>query len=374
MVTRFKIESQVLDWAISNTDLSDEQVSEKIEKFKLVKWKTGEIEPTINQIQLFAKEFHIPFGYLFLKTPPIENNVPLAFRTIENRPAKISRGFQEVIQRMQTRQEWMKDEVVDSGGTSLEIVGKFVSERDASQIADFIRGTLNFSDISRKRNIDEFYKVLKSAISKQNIMVMQDGTVNGNTHRNLSTDEVRAFVLIDNYAPLIFLNTRDAKTAKIFSLLHEFVHILRGSDEVLSTERQTTEERFINKVVEKVLMPEVEFKKRFDLSTIDESARYFHVSIYAAAIRAKNLNMISQDELQDIMKINHFIPQIDDKKDKTKGNYYNTAISKMDPVFMKKVIGSYNSRKTSTTEAADLMGVSLKSFKKFVEKFQERYN
>lgn len=374
MVTRFKIDSQVLDWAISNTDLSDEQVSEKIEKFKLVKWKTGEIEPTINQIQLFAKEFHIPFGYLFLKTPPIENNVPLAFRTIENRPAKISRGFQEVIQRMQTRQEWMKDEVVDSGGTSLEIVGKFVSERDASQIADFIRGTLNFSDISRKRNIDEFYKVLKSAISKQNIMVMQDGTVNGNTHRNLSTDEVRAFVLIDNYAPLIFLNTRDAKTAKIFSLLHEFVHILRGSDEVLSTERQTTEERFINKVVEKVLMPEVEFKKRFDLSTIDESARYFHVSIYAAAIRAKNLNMISQDELQDIMKINHFIPQIDDKKDKTKGNYYNTAISKMDPVFMKKVIGSYNSRKTSTTEAADLMGVSLKSFKKFVEKFQERYN
>ena len=35
MVTRFKIDSKVLDWAISSTDLTADQVEEKIEKFLL---------------------------------------------------------------------------------------------------------------------------------------------------------------------------------------------------------------------------------------------------------------------------------------------------------------------------------------------------
>lgn len=373
MVTRFKIDSKVLDWAISSTDLTADQVEEKIEKFQLVKWKTGEKEPTINQIQAFAKEMHIPFGHLFLKSPPKEDNPALAFRTIENRPAKMSRGFQEVIQRMQTRQEWMKDELIDSGASSLEIVGKFSNERKTDKIADYINAILQFSSLRKIRNIDTFYKSLKSKISQQRVMVMQDGTVNGNTQRSLSTDEVRAFVLIDDYAPLIFLNTQDAKTAKIFSLLHEFVHILRGSDEVLSKERQTEEERFINKVVEKVLMPEVEFRNKFEIEDIDKTSRLFHVSIYAAGIRAKNLNLITQEELNEIMSIPHFVPRTDNNESGG-GNYYNTALSKMDPAFMDRIINSYNSRKTSTTEAADLIGVSLKSFKKVITKFQERYN
>lgn len=373
MVTKFKVDSKVLDWAISTTDLSEEQVYEKIEKFQLTKWKTGEKEPTINQIQQFAKEFHIPFGYLFLKTPPKEVNVNLAFRTIENRPAKISRGFQEVIEIMQTRQEWMKDELVDSGASVLELVGKFSNEKNADKIADYITNIFTFSELRKRRNINDFYNDLKSKISAQNIMVMQDGIVNGNTHRSLSTDEVRAFVLMDDYAPLIFLNTQDAKTAKIFSLLHEFVHILRGSDEVLSVDRQTDEERFINKVVEKVLMPEVEFKKVFDLSDLDASSRAFHVSIYAAGIRARNLGIISRDALNEIMKISHAVSK-KDETNKSGGNYYNTALSKMDPGFMTRVISSYDSRKTSTTEAAKLMGVGLKTFKKVIEKFQERYD
>lgn len=371
MVTRFKISPEVLDWALNTTDLTAEQIEEQIEKFQLQKWRTGEKEPTINQIQSFAKALHIPFGHLFLKTPPKEDNPALAFRTIENRPAKMSRGFQEVIQRMQTRQEWMRDELIETGETSRSLVGKFSKEKRTDNIVDYINDTMNFSELRKIRNIDTFYRNLKYTISSQNIMVMQDGVVNGNSRRSLNIEEVRAFVLIDDYVPLIFLNTKDAKVAKIFSLLHEFVHILRGSDEVLSEERQTKEERFINKVVEKVLMPEEEFKNKFELSDISKSARLFHVSIYTAGIRAKNLNIITQKELEEIMQIPHYIP----KKDKGgKADYYNTVLSKVDPVFMGKIIDSYNSRRTSTTEAANLMGVSLKSFKNTVSKFQERYN
>ena len=53
------------------------------------------------------------------------------------------------------------------------------------------------------------------------------------------------------------------------------------------------------------------------------------------------------------MSIPHFVPRTDNNESGG-GNYYNTALSKMDPAFMDRIINSYNSRKTSTTEAADL--------------------
>jgi Zn-dependent peptidase ImmA (M78 family) len=274
---------------------------------------------------------------------------------------------------MQTRQEWMRDELIETGVTNLGIVGKFSNEKRTDTIADYIRSLLNFPALQKTTNIDLFFKKLKYNISNQNIMVMQDGVVNGNTQRSLSIKEVRAFVLIDDYAPLIFLNTQDSKPAKIFSLLHESVHILRGSEEVLSTEKQTWEERFINKVVEKVLMPKKEFENKFSLSGIEDTAHMFHVSVYAAGIRAKNLGLMQQKDLDEIIRNSHYMNKTEGKKSDG-GNFYYTALSRTDPVFTNRVINSYNARKTSTTEAASLMGVSLKSFKKFIVKFQERYN
>ena len=34
------------------------------------------------------------------------------------------------------------------------------------------------------------------------------------------------FTLIDAYAPLIFINAADSESGRVFSLLHEFVHIV----------------------------------------------------------------------------------------------------------------------------------------------------
>ena len=45
------------------------------------------------------------------------------------------------------------------------------------------------------------------------------------THRALSIDEFRAFAMVDEWAPLIFINSADTESAKLFSLVHEVAHI-----------------------------------------------------------------------------------------------------------------------------------------------------
>ena len=62
------------------------------------------------------------------------------------------------------------------------------------------------------------------------VLVFIKGYVGGSTRRTLNTTEFRAFTLADDIAPVIFINGRDAIKARIFSLVHEFMHLLLGRD------------------------------------------------------------------------------------------------------------------------------------------------
>lgn len=253
---KFAVAPEVLEWALRTSDLPAEVFEEQAKKYNISQWLSGEKTPTIKQIGDFATSFHIPFGTLFLKKVPETQSITAAFRTIENRPAKISNGLETVINTMLRRQAWMADEMKDDGNRSLSLIGKFQDETHVDVMANYVREELDFAILDTLTNKDNFFKQLRTNISQQRVLVMMDGTVDGNTHRRLDLAEVRAFVLLDEYAPLIFINTHDAMVAKIFSLLHEYVHILRGSDEVIGTAfNDTSEEQFINRVVAAILMP-----------------------------------------------------------------------------------------------------------------------
>jgi len=68
------INSAILPWSRQRAGLSQEQVAKglmvKLEKLK--EWEDGQSLPSFNQAQKWAALVHVPFGYLFLSTPPPE--------------------------------------------------------------------------------------------------------------------------------------------------------------------------------------------------------------------------------------------------------------------------------------------------------------
>ena len=81
-MTRVAIKPKLLRWARERAGMS---VDDLMPRFpKLDRWEREEGQPTLKQLEGFAKATYTPIGYLFLQEPPVER-IPIPdFRTVAN--------------------------------------------------------------------------------------------------------------------------------------------------------------------------------------------------------------------------------------------------------------------------------------------------
>ncbi len=362
-ITRVRITEAIKKWAFETTDLKKESFVEVITKNK---WLQPDyrfyLQPTVKQLGMFASQLHVPFGSLLLREPPKQEDIRLAFRTQKNAPAQVSLTVRDVIYEMKRKQAWFREE----SGTATEKISLIGSTKgfDNKQTLRVVLSLINLGHFATAR---ELFNDLRDQLAHLGILNMQKGSAGIGTNRPLSVKELRAFVLLDDYAPLIFINQKDSYTARIFSLIHEFVHILDGSDELLSGEdRDVAEERNINKVVSSFLMPEVQFKKLFTPDNLIKAARYFNTSPEATAIRAQEMGLIANAHDLDLPPVSSVV------RKSGGGNPYNNALSLNDKRYMDALISAQERGSLQPTQAASLIGISYKMLDRTVEIFNER--
>ena len=207
---------------------------------------------------------------------------------------------------------------------------------------------------------------------------MQNGVVGNNTRKN-EINEFRAFMLYDDIAPIIFINNNDSLGGKIFSLVHEFTHVLLGQenlfleDELYSTKEN---ERYINRLTGELLMPQAPIKGFWDkqndpLIQINNVARLLKVSETALAIRLKELKLIRQDTLDAVIDKAMRYFDTNTNEGAGGGNFYNTFNTRISPTFTKAVIISTEAGDTNYTYAFRLLGgIKGKTFDEIRERVQ----
>lgn len=83
-MTRIPVNPGLLRWARERSGLAQEHLATKFKK--LPDWEDGETQPTLKQVEAFARAVHLPVGYLFLTEPP-EEPIPIPdFRTLTGQP------------------------------------------------------------------------------------------------------------------------------------------------------------------------------------------------------------------------------------------------------------------------------------------------
>lgn len=362
-ITRIHVKISLIQWAFSTTDINEDAKKSIIATSKWLQPSSNiYLQPTAKQLGLFATKLHIPFGSLLLDLPPKTDDIRLAFRTQKNVPAQVSLTVRDIIYEMKRKQAWFKEE---SGVATqkLSLIGsaKGLNNVETAKIA------ANFLTLHHFQSPRELFNNLRNQLAQLGILNMQKGSAGLGTNRPLNIKELRAFVLLDDYAPLIFINQKDTYTARIFSLIHEFIHILHGSDELLHDgSTDLTEERHINQITAAFLMPEEPFRTLFATNNLTKIAHYFNTSPETTLIRAKEIGLIANTASVELPISSAPLTR------KTGGNPYNNALSLNDSRYMNALVSAQERGNLQPTQAASLIGISYKMLDKTVETFNER--
>lgn len=340
-------------------------------KPKSEKWFTGEDYPTYNQLIELSKKFNVPYGYFFFEELP-KYEMPMPhYRTIKDNNFTPSEELLDSIKFAQKVQEWAKDILLEFGNGKIDFCGKYKNNLDLYAIVDELKVIFDVKEGWTKsiKTWKETFKYLVNKAEEKGIIVLINGVVGNNTHRKLDVNEFRGFVLYDEIAPVIFINNEDALSAKIFTLIHEVVHILIGesaSFDYKDLQPADNEiEKFCDKCAAEFLVPEKELLEvSKQTKDYEKLAKHFKVSQIVIARRLYDLNSINRDDFIEFLQKNkekEYIKSISEG-----GNFYETVKLRLSQRFLNLLKSAIYENVITYRDALLITELKAKSFFKLI--------
>lgn len=372
-----EISERLLSWALRRANLTEDHL---VRKFPLIhEWVAGRGYPSLKQLESFAKTTRTPLGYFFMDEPP-DDSLPIPhFRTLDDGvPLQPSPDLIETIHTMQHRQEWMRESLIARGQGPLPFVGSVAPNEDPGTVARGMREILSFGTCwaTAYPNWSAALRALRGAIDDAGILVVVNGVVGNNTRRKLSPDEFRGFVLVDEYAPLLFVNGRDSRAAQMFTLAHELAHVFFGGSAAFDLRAMQPAkdpmEKACNHAAAEFLVPEDELHRIWPTVQSDPAphqavARRFKVSSLVAARRALDLRLISRDQFFEFY--NSYLDGTHSEAESRRGggNFYENQSLRVGRRFAVEVANAAAEGRLLYSEAYDLTGLYGNTFRRYAD-------
>ncbi len=376
-MSRVDVSPDLLRWAIERNNL---QIDDYLKKTpQLLHWINGEKSPTFKQLQKFAKQTYTPLGYFFLSEVPKEENPIVDYRTISKTShQKISLHLRSTIYEMQRRQNWLSERLREIDAGALDFVGSARLTDPPESVGKEIRKKLNINQhwLKSIRTVENAVSKFRSKIEDLRIMAVINGVVGNNNNRRLNINEFRGFALVDSYAPLIFVNGVDSKSAQMFTLAHELAHIWLGEEGISGFEfllpNDAPIEQWCNKVTAELLVPKKHFEEEWGKCSESPNqyqnlSNTFKVSPLVISRRALDCEFINKKEW--LAFYNNYSSLIKSNKPKSKGggNYYKNLNFKVGKLFATEIAIATREGKLGFQKAFDLIGEKGDTFKKYTE-------
>lgn len=369
MTVRVPVRPELLNWAVHRARWSRSSVLDRFPRFD--KWETGDVQPTLNQLQSFSTALHVPLGYLFLPEPPAEETPIPDFRTRGNRTIDdLSVDLRDTIYLCQRRQDWFRRFAISHGFRKIRFVGSATIDDSPRSVASKIRKTIDFTMEKRRAftSWEDAFRRLIDLIEAAGVLVSVNGVVGGDNHRILDPDEFGGFTLVDQYAPLIFVNGADTKAAQIFTIVHELAHVWLGesaiSDAGVARHSRNKHERWCNQVAAEVLIPRSRLISDYGgeptVTELERLARVYRVSTLVVLVRLHETDVVPDDEFWDLYEAesDRVREHARRRQDAGGGNYYYTQPIRLGRRFAQAVIKDAHEGGTAYGEAYRLLGTA----------------
>jgi len=377
MVETVQVKPALLTWAIERSRVDSDEIFGAFPRLPL--WLSQKAFPTRRQLESFARKTLTPFGYFYLPTPPAEP-LPLPdFRTKGNEHLRRpSPNLLDTLYTLQARQAWMSEYLKESGHAPVRFGPLTANLDDPFKTAVAMRNAIGLTDgwAQKLPSWESAVDSLRDAVQTVGIFIVVNSVVGNNVYRKLDPEEFRGFVLADEFAPMVFLNGADAKSAQMFTLAHELAHLWVKQSGIFDLPRLRTNnsaiERFCNRVAAEFLVPAGELREVWSAARRQREpfkylARHFKVSPTVAALRAADLNLVERGIFDAIFDESQ-------KAERQKfgrsggGDFYNTQNVRVGKRFARLVMEAAKSGRLLFKDAYRLTGLHGETFDRYARR------
>jgi len=361
--TYAKVNSEILKWARDNTPFAISDVAKNIsvKEEDISNWESGKKYPTIGQAIKLAKLYKLPMTSFYYKSIPEKDVRKYSDRRVlygvDSREPSIE--LWKEIEKLYT----LRNTIIKIDNRILTNLPTINNSDTCEDIANKIKSHFCISDIYD-------YKEVRKRIEKNGIIV--------SSIQKVQVSEMRGIAIYFDELPIIGINSKDSKNARLFTIFHELIHILRHNSSlclVNLNEQDDNEERICNEIAAEILMPKDKILNKFNddmitADTIYDYAKEVNVSCYALLTRLYKLNIISYIKYKDIYKYcdNKYIEFLNSQYNgrKAKVKYEHRYVNEYGYCFINSIINEYGEGNISFGETCIMLKIKTDYFAKIL--------
>jgi len=302
------IAPDVFQWLCGSSGFTVSDISKRIDVSERIvrSWYDGVQKPVIpfTKVEQLSEIFKRPLAAFLLAQPLEEPNLPKDFRRHRDAKPEFSKELLLVIRKARRIQE-IHHELTDNLHISSHVPLKIRTLKDdPEKVAqrERERSGIQISGDTSGMSVVRAFDIWREWLESQNISVVK---------MKMPVDDARGFSLTDGEPYVIVVNSADADRARLFTLFHEYAHILlnmpvvcnQGEDDL---EEYVAVERWCNHFGGAFLAPRDEIEKNPAIQKALKSGNYlraagsirqhFLISKEAGLMRLLTLKYISSSQ------------------------------------------------------------------------------
>lgn len=303
---RIQIKPEVVKWAISTSGWDESELISKlnISESTYNEWLKGNI--TIKQLEALADKLKRPLAVFFLPKAPEEKPKPKDYRMLPGKEGKFNKKTILAIRKARYLQGIIQELAINIENDLKPKITLHKITDNPWEIARKYRELFIFSVEKQTTELKDAYKVysyLREMLEEKNIYSFQI---------SMPIEDARGFALSDKDPKVVVVNSQDEIEARIFTLMHEFGHVLLGETAISLTEFQTKDkiEKWCNQFASNFLLPAELATPLFsqkkesltETNTLNTLKRKYKVSKAMLVYNMFNLNFITQSTYKSILE------------------------------------------------------------------------
>lgn len=307
------VKPAVLKWARESSGSSVEEAARRVRvsPSTFAQWETAGGSLRLGRLRALADYFKRPLAALLLPQPPPEPALPTDFRMLPGPSRHFERPTRLGIRRAMRLQALAQDLTQALKHDVTPLIGQAQLSDDPEAVADRERQRLGIGIDAQFswKNPWQALRTWRAAVESKNLLVLQ---------LPMPVEDVRGFSLSEAAPFAIVMSSSDAVQARIFTLFHEYAHLLLKEPGICVPEPAlrasgplATVEQWCNRFAGALLVPGPDLasiigtrapirSERELMAAAEEGARQFRVSRLVVLRRLLDAGFASKPHFRQV--------------------------------------------------------------------------